>query len=59
MFFPYPWYGLLPTVATILLLSAALLRWAPSAGRYVFIAVAILGSLIGLVWWLWANLKIG
>jgi hypothetical protein len=57
MFFPYPWYGLLPAAATILLVGIALLLWAPSAARYVLVTFAILGSLFGLVWWFLASLN--
>jgi hypothetical protein len=57
LFFPYPWYGLLPAAATILLVGGVLLAWVPSAGRYVLVTFAILGSLFGLVWWFLASLN--
>jgi hypothetical protein len=57
LFFPYPWYGLLPAAVTILLVGGVLLARAPSAGRYLLVALAILGSLFGLLWWFLASLN--
>jgi hypothetical protein len=57
MFFPYPWYGLLPAAATVLLVGGVLLTRAPSAGRYLLVTCAMLGLLFGLVWWFLASLN--
>jgi hypothetical protein len=57
LIFPYPWFGLLPSAATILLVAGVLLARAPSAGRYLLVAFAMLGLLFGLVWGFLASMK--